>query len=213
VRRAGLILLAMSLVLVGLGAGSLTAATRAPGCPKVKTPKPRTETRKKPKTPLDPHKKWTATVKTSCGSFTIRLSVKASPHLAASFVSLSRTRFYADTIFHRVIPGFVIQGGDPTATGSGGPGYSTVDKPPHSLRYTRGIVAMAKTQTEPAGTAGSQFFVVSGDASFLPPDYALLGTVVKGMDVVKKIGKLGENTEEGKPTRIVVVRGIKISSS
>jgi len=213
VRRAGLILLVVSVVLVGLGAGKLTAATSAPGCPKVKTPKPRTETRNKPKKKLDAHKTWTATVKTSCGSFTIRLSVKVSPHLAASFVSLSRTKFYDDTIFHRVVPGFVIQGGDPTQSGSGGPGYSTVDRPPASLKYARGVVAMAKTQTEPAGTSGSQFFVVTGDASFLTPDYALLGKVVKGMDVVQKIGKLGRQTEEGTPTRIVVVRSISIKRS
>ena len=212
-RRAGLSLLVLSVALAGLGAGSLSAATHAAGCPKVRTPKPRTETRKKPKKQLDSRKKWTATVKTSCGSFTIRLSVKASPHLAASFVSLSRTRYFDDTIFHRVIPGFVIQGGDPTATGTGGPGYSTVDRPPRTLKYTRGTVAMAKTPSEPAGTAGSQFFVVAGDASFLPPDYAFLGTVVKGMDVVTKIGKLGERTQEGKPTRIVVVRSISIKSS
>ena len=212
-RRLGLIVVAVSIALIGLGAGSLTAATKAPGCPKVKTPKPRSETRKQPKKKLDTHKTWTATVKTSCGSFTIRLNVKVSPHLTSSFVSLSRTRFYDDTIFHRVVPGFVIQGGDPTQTGSGGPGYSTVDRPPASLKYARGVVAMAKTQTEPAGTAGSQFFVVTGDASFLTPDYALLGKVVKGMDVVKTIGKLGEQTEQGTPTRIVVVRSIKISSS
>jgi peptidyl-prolyl cis-trans isomerase B (cyclophilin B) len=213
VRRAGLILLALAVALAGLGAGSPSAATHAAGCPKAKTPKPRTETRKKPKKQLDPHKKWTATLKTSCGSFTIRLSVKASPHLAASFVSLSRTRYFDDTIFHRVIPGFVVQGGDPTATGTGGPGYSTVDRPPRTLKYTRGTVAMAKTQTEPSGTAGSQFFVVTGDASFLPPDYAFLGTVVRGMDVVEKIGKLGQHTEQGTPTRIVVVRSISIKSS
>jgi peptidyl-prolyl cis-trans isomerase B (cyclophilin B) len=212
-RRAALISLVLAIVLAGLGASSLTAATHAPGCPKVKTPKPRTETRKKPKKTLDPKKTWTATVNTSCGSFTIRLSVKASPHLTASFASLSKTKFYDATIFHRVVPGFVIQGGDPTATGTGGPGYSTVDKPPSTLKYKRGIVAMAKTPTEPAGTAGSQFFVVTGDASFLTPDYALLGKVVKGMDVVQKIGKLGHQTEEGTPTRIVVVRSISIKSS
>jgi peptidyl-prolyl cis-trans isomerase B (cyclophilin B) len=212
VRRAGLILLAVS-VLVGLGTGSPAAATGASGCPKVKTPKPRSETRKKPNRKLDSHKTWTATVKTSCGSFTIRLNVKVSPHLAASFVSLSRTKFYDDTIFHRVVPGFVIQGGDPTQTGTGGPGYSTVDRPPSTLTYARGVVAMAKTQTEPAGTAGSQFFVVTGDASFLTPDYALLGKVSRGMDVVQKIGKLGQQTQQGTPTRIVVVRSIKISSS
>jgi peptidyl-prolyl cis-trans isomerase B (cyclophilin B) len=213
VRRAGLILLAASVLLAGLGTSSPTAATRAAGCPKVKTPKPRSEQRKKPKKSLDRHMTWTATVTTSCGSFTIRLAVKVSPHVTASFASLSRTKFFDDTIFHRVVPGFVIQGGDPTATGTGGPGYSTVDTPPRTLKYTPGTVAMAKTSTEPAGTAGSQFFVVTGDASFLPPDYALLGKVVKGMDVVKKIGKLGQRTEQGTPTRIVVVRSIKISSS
>jgi peptidyl-prolyl cis-trans isomerase B (cyclophilin B) len=213
VRRAGLILLAVCVMVVGLGTGSPTAATQAPGCPKVKTPKPRNETRKKPKKKLDRAKTWTATVKTSCGSFTIQLNVKVSPHLTASFASLSRTKFYDDTIFHRVVPGFVIQGGDPTQSGGGGPGYSTVDRPPTSLKYARGVVAMAKTPTEPAGTAGSQFFVVTGNASFLTPDYALLGKVVKGMDVVQKIGKLGQRTEQGTPTRIVVVRSIKISSS
>jgi cyclophilin family peptidyl-prolyl cis-trans isomerase len=213
VRRIALLSVVLATVLAGWGAGSLTAATHASGCPKVKAPKPRTETRKKPKKKLDASKTWTATVKTSCGSFTIRLSVKASPHLAASFVSLSRTKFYDDTIFHRIIPGFVIQGGDPTATGTGGPGYSTVDRPPRALKYTSGVVAMAKTQTEPSGAAGSQFFVVTGDASFLPPDYALLGKVVKGMDVVKKIGKLGQNSEQGTPTQVVVVRSISINRS
>src|SRR5205823_9745078 len=121
---------------------------------------------------------------------------------------------FDNTIFHRVVPGFVIQGGDPTATGTGGPGYSTVDKPPKSAKYTPGTVAMAKTQTEPAGASGSQFFVVTGDASFLTPDYALLGRVVKGMAVVTRIGKLGNASDpNGTPTRVVVVRRISISSS
>ena len=209
--RAAAVATALAVLLIGLAGGSTSAATR--GCPKVKAPKPRSESRKPPHGKLDWHKTWTATVATSCGSFSIRLDVKDSPRTSASFVSLARSHFSDNTIFHRVVPGFVIQGGDPTQSGSGGPGYSTVDKPPRSLKYTRGTVAMAKTQTESAGTAGSQFFVVTGDASFLPPDYALLGTVVKGMEVVKKIGKLGENTQEGKPTRIVVVRSISIKST
>lgn len=207
------VLLAVATLLAGVSVAGTSAAGQASGCPKVKAPKPRSETRKKPKQTLDPHKLWTATVKTSCGSFTIRLNVKVSPRLTASFVSLARSRFYDDTIFHRIVPGFVIQGGDPTATGSGGPGYSTVDRPPRTLKYTPGTVAMAKTPADPRGTAGSQFFVVTGNASFLSPDYALLGKVVKGMDVVRKIGKLGQQTEQGTPTRIVVVRSITISSS
>jgi cyclophilin family peptidyl-prolyl cis-trans isomerase len=108
-------------------------------------------------------------------------------------VSLVRRHFFVGTIFHRIIPGFVIQGGDPTGTGTDGPGYETVDKPPASTKYTEGVVAMAKTQTEAAGTAGSQFFIVVGpDAASLTPDYALLGKVTKGLDVAKRIGNFGD---------------------
>ena len=210
--RIAVVLVALAALVAALGGGSTTAATGT-GCPKVKTPKPRSESRRPPKKLLDAHRTWTATLATSCGSFTIRLDVKDSPHTSASFVSLARSHFFDDTIFHRVVPGFVIQGGDPTATGTGGPGYSTVDKPPRTTKYTLGTVAMAKTGTEPAGTSGSQFFVVTGDASFLTPDYALLGRVVKGMAVVARIGKLGRQTEAGTPTRIVVIRSVTISSS
>jgi cyclophilin family peptidyl-prolyl cis-trans isomerase len=153
-------------------------------------------------------------VRTSCGSFTILLSVKVSPKTTASFVSLARSRFFDNTIFHRVVPGFVIQGGDPTATGRGGPGYSVVDTPPRTTKYRLGSVAMAKTPTEAPGTSGSQFFVVTGDASFLTPDYAVLGRVVSGLPVALKIGKYGDvNDPAGKPTRVVVVKHIAISSS
>ena len=211
-RQAALIVVALAAVLGGLGAGSLTAATAATGCPKVPKPKSHSRDRKPPKKPLDASKTWTATFVTSCGSFTIKLSVKVSPHTTTSFVSLARSKYFDDTFFHRIIPGFVIQGGDPTGTGTGGPGYSTVDTPPSKTKYVRGVVAMAKTSSEPAGTAGSQFFVVTGDASFLPPDYAVLGTVTKGMPVVAKIGKLGRRSEQGTPTQIVVIRQITISS-
>jgi cyclophilin family peptidyl-prolyl cis-trans isomerase len=204
---------ALAVLTAGVSVGTIAAATHAAGCPKVKRPKPRSETRKPPKKRLDARRTWTATVKTSCGSFTIRLDVKDSPHLAASFVSLARSHYYDNTIFHRVVPGFVIQGGDPTATGTGGPGYSTTDKPPKSTKYKVGTVAMAAAQNDPPGKAGSQFFVVTGDASFLMPVYALLGKVTKGMAVVQKIGKLGQRTEAGTPTRIVVIRSVAISSS
>jgi cyclophilin family peptidyl-prolyl cis-trans isomerase len=97
-----------------------------------------------------------AVVKTSEGSFTIRLQPAVSPNAVESFEKLARKGFFDGTIFHRIVPGFVIQGGDPTGTGSGGPGYTTVDPPPANTRYTKGTVAMAKTQAEPPGTAGSQ---------------------------------------------------------
>ena len=212
-RRLALVVALLAVLGTGISVGTTTAATHAAGCPKVKKPKPRSETRKRPKTKLDAHKTWTATLKTSCGSFTIRLDVKHSPHTTASFVSLARSHYFDNTIFHRVVPGFVIQGGDPTATGTGGPGYSTVDKPPASTKYSVGTVAMAAAPSDPPGTAGSQFFVVTGDASFLNPVYTLLGKVTKGMPVVQKIGKLGQRTEQGTPTRIVVIRSVTISSS
>jgi cyclophilin family peptidyl-prolyl cis-trans isomerase len=211
--RRAVVLVALVALLAGLSAGTLTAATgaAAKGCPKVPTPKPTTKHRSKPKQRLDPKKHWTATFETSCGSFTVSLAVKTSPNTTASFASLARTRFYDNTIFHRIVPGFVIQGGDPTQTSTGGPGYSVVDKPPKTLKYTPGTVAMAKSQMEEAGTSGSQYFVVTGDASFLPPDYALLGHVTKGMSIVTKIGKLGDSSEA--PTLVVVVRHIAITGT
>jgi len=139
--------------------------------------------------------------------------VKTSPKTTASFASLARTRFYDNTIFHRIVPGFVIQGGDPGQDGTGGPGYKVVDTPPRTTKYALGSVAMAKTQTEARGTSGSQFFVVTGDASFLTPDYAVLGRVISGLKVALTIGKYGDaNDPAGTPTRIVVVKHIAISS-
>ena len=140
------------------------------------------------------------TLDTSCGPFTIRLDQKTAPNTAASFASLTRKGFYDGTVFHRIVPGFVIQGGDPTGTGTGGPGYSVVDEPPGDAAYTRGVVAMAKTGDEPPGTAGSQFYVVTGQDAGLPPEYALLGKVVKGMDVAMKIDSLGDPQSGGAGT-------------
>jgi cyclophilin family peptidyl-prolyl cis-trans isomerase len=150
-----------------------------------------------------------AVVKTSEGTFAIRLDAKDSPHTVASFEKLARKGFFDGTIFHRIVPGFVIQGGDPSGSGSGGPGYTTTDPPPADARYTKGVVAMAKTSQQPAGTAGSQFFVVTGADAGLPPEYALLGKVVSGMDVVEKIGELGDPQTE-RPTKRVVVESISI---
>jgi cyclophilin family peptidyl-prolyl cis-trans isomerase len=110
------------------------------------------------------------------------------------------------------VPGFVTQGGDPTGTGAGGPGYTTVDTPARSTTYTRGVVAMAKTGAEAAGTAGSQFFVVTGDDIGLPPDYAVIGEVTQGLDTVALIGTLGDpNTEL--PTRPVVIDDVAIAGA
>jgi peptidyl-prolyl cis-trans isomerase B (cyclophilin B) len=196
--------------------GSDTAATVSAGpegCKQVSQPpqKPNGGA-KKPSAPLDPGKRYLATIETNCGSFTITLDQKKAPQTAASFVALARSGFYEETVFHRIVPGFVIQGGDPTGTGTGGPGYKTVDKPPRSTRYTRGSVAMAKGGDEAPGTAGSQFFVVTGQDAGLPPDYALLGEVTKGLDVAERIGMLGDPATE-QPTAVVAIASVKVASS
>jgi cyclophilin family peptidyl-prolyl cis-trans isomerase len=188
-----------------------TQAEKAPaGCTSVKAPEPKPDgSLKKPSTKLDPKKTYTATVKTNCGTFAFKLDVKQSPNATASIAFLADKKFYDGTIFHRIVPDFVIQGGDPTQQGSGGPGYSTVDKPPSNASYKKGVVAMAKTGDEPAGTAGSQFYVVTGADAGLPPDYAVVGKVSSGLDVVERIGKLGDQSEQ--PTFTVVIQSFRVS--
>jgi peptidyl-prolyl cis-trans isomerase B (cyclophilin B) len=155
---------------------------------------------------LDRKKPHTVNVLTNFGSFDIRLDVEDSPCTTSSFAALVRQRFFDGTRFHRIVPGFVIQGGDPTATGGGGPGYTVVDTPPKNSLYTEGVVAMAKAADEPAGTAGSQFFVVTSGNAGLPAQYAILGVVAKGLKVVERIGKLGNPVTEEPTKRVVVLR-------
>jgi cyclophilin family peptidyl-prolyl cis-trans isomerase len=187
---------------------SAAAATTPGGCKQVQAPSPRQPPReKKPSRPLAGGK-WSLTFNTNCGAFTVGLDLKTAPEASASMVSLARAGFFDNTLFHRIAPGFVIQGGDPSATGGGGPGYKTVDKPPSGARYVHGVVAMAKTQTEKPGTAGSQFFVVTGADVGLPPDYAVLGKITKGLDVVDRIGRLGDQSEQ--PTEPVVIQSVNV---
>jgi cyclophilin family peptidyl-prolyl cis-trans isomerase len=206
-------MLAFALVLAGCGGdddGDKAAPKKqpaskdqpaAPRCKDVAQPEPKPDGgAKAPAKTLDANATYDVVMTTSCGDFTIRLDLTSSPKTSASFVSLAESGFFDNTIFHRIVPGFVIQGGDPTGTGTGGPGYSTRDKVPRSATYTKGVVAMAKTQTEPPGTAGSQFFVVTGGDVGLPPEYALLGRVVKGQDVVDAIGELGDPASGGTGT-------------
>jgi cyclophilin family peptidyl-prolyl cis-trans isomerase len=190
-----------------------THPASVPGCKQIaQAPAPKPDGgAKKPTQPLAASKTWTLTFRTSCGDFTVRLDLKSAPHASASMVALANAGFFKNTIFHRIVPGFVIQGGDPTGSGNGGPGYSTVDKPPASTRYTKGVVAMAKTPAEKPGTAGSQFYVVTGADAGLPPDYAVIGKVVKGIATVDRIGKLGDANEQ--PTQTVVLYDVKAHGS
>ena len=153
---------------------------------------------------LDPKKPHTVDVLTNLGSFAIRLDVEDSPCTTSSFAALVRKKYFDGTVFHRIVPNFVIQGGDPTARGTGGPGYTVVEPPPDNSLYTEGVVAMAKSGAEPPGAAGSQFFIVTAANAGLTPDYAILGVITKGLKVVERIGRLGNPVTE-KPTRRVVV--------
>ena len=185
--------------------GGSPAAADNGGCAQVEAPEPKDDGgATEPGTMLDPAKTNTVTFSTSCGAFTITLDAENARTTSASVAALARSGFYDNTTFHRIVPGFVIQGGDPTGTGSGGPGYSTVDKPASTAKYTSGVVAMAKAADEAPGTSGSQFFVVTAPDSGLPPDYAIVGKVTKGMDTVKRIEALGTASEQ--PSRPVVVR-------
>jgi cyclophilin family peptidyl-prolyl cis-trans isomerase len=193
-------------------AASANPPVGANGCQQVQAKPPKPDGgAKEPKAPLDASKRWSLDVRTSCGVFTIALDLKSAPNASASMVSLAKGGFFDNTTFHRIAPGFVIQGGDPTGSGTGGPGYSTVDKPPKNAKYTKGVVAMAKTEAEKPGTAGSQFYVVTGADAGLPPDYAIIGKVTEGLSTVERIGKLGDQSEQ--PTQPVIVYSITAASS
>ena len=151
------------------------------------------------------------TFETSHGSFTVQLDPQRAPCNGDSLVDLAERGFFDNTRFHRIVPGFIIQGGDPTATGNGGSGYTTLDAVAPNTAYTKGVVAMAKSQFEPPGTGGSQFFIVTAANAMLPPDYAVVGKVVEGMDVVEKIGKLGNRQTEA-PTERIVIKSTSVST-
>ena len=198
-------------ILISRGGGSSddsTAASGAAGCEKVEAPGPKQVSLKAPKQTLKKGEEATAVVRTSCGSFEIALDTQRAPKTANSFAYLAEEGFYDGLTFHRIVPEFVIQGGDPEGTGSGGPGYTVVEKPPANLAYTKGTVAMAKSSAEPPGSSGSQFYVVTGADAGLPPEYALVGKVSEGMDVVERIGKLGTPAE--KPKQTVLIESVTI---
>ncbi|HET9197497.1 MAG TPA: peptidylprolyl isomerase [Solirubrobacterales bacterium] len=195
-------------VLIGQGGGSNddtsgSSQASAEGCAEVEAPAPKTTSFKAPEQVLKQGEEATVVVKTSCGTFEIALDTERAPKTANSFAFLAEEGFYDDLTFHRVAPGFVIQGGDPEGTGTGGPGYSVDEKPPANLAYTKGLVAMAKSSAEPPGRSGSQFYVVTAPDAGLPPEYALVGEVSEGYDVVEKIDALG--TEEEKPSQTVLI--------
>src|SRR4051794_1634985 len=216
--------LAVALAIAGCGGGSSssnsTSSTKAASkpssdCKRVPQPKPKHVKLKRP--PLNAVKRGenlTAGVSTSCGPFQIALDTKNFPKTVSSFVYLAKRGFYDGLDFQRVVPGFVVQGGDPLGSGLGGPGYTVAEAPPPDTSYRRGVVAMAKTSVQPPGASGSQFFVVTAPADAgLPADYAILGKVTSGMDSVEQIAQLANpklGPTGGKPLQPVVIDKITV---
>lgn len=226
-RRTALPLLLLALVAsAGCGEGEeatrsaeATPARTANGCEAVAAPTARTAEALLPPTERLPrHRTYVATVRTNCGDFDITLDVDRAPLTTSSFAHLVRQDFYDGLAFHRVSRSFVIQGGDPRGDGMGGPGYTVREPPPRSLRYDRGVVAMAKSATEPPGTSGSQFFVVT-EGSELGPEYALLGRVTRGMEAVDRIAAVQllprkvTEPEASRPADPMVISDVTIAES
>ena len=216
--------LATAIVVAGCGGGgsssSSTGSTSSSGksstgCKQVAKPKPKhVKLKRPPLNAVKPGQKLTADVATSCGSFQIALDTTGSPKTVSSFDYLAKKGVYNGLDFHRVVRGFIVQGGDPLGTGLGGPGYTVVEPPPKNTTYRRGVVAMAKTAVQPPGTSGSQFFVVTAPADAgLPPVYAVLGKVVSGMDAVERIAHLADpalGPQGGEPRQTVVIDKITV---
>ena len=158
---------------------------------------------------IDPEKAYTAEMVTSHGSLTISLDPVAAPKTVNNFVFLARYHYFDGLGFHRVVPGFVLQGGCPEGSGRGGPGYRFEDELPKAGRYELGSLAMANAGPN---TNGSQFFIISGPSGVrLPPQYSLFGKVVKGMETVEKIDSLGRG--DGPPSEKVTIESVTVTEA
>jgi cyclophilin family peptidyl-prolyl cis-trans isomerase len=194
--------------------GTTTTAAGSAECEAAEKPPAKQVDLARPERVLERGEKATATVETTCGRFVIELDTEVAPKTANSFAYLAEQGVYDDTWFHRIVTDAFIQGGDPQGNGTGGPGYTVTEPPPPDAAYLQGFVAMAKTQVEPPGASGSQFFVVAQADAGLPPDYALFGQVIEGMDVVKRIAALGDpaSGQAGTPTQVVLIKSVKIET-
>jgi len=157
-------------------------------------------------------KTYVAEIQTSKGLVVVNLDVKGATRTVNNFVVLSRYHYFDGIAFHRIVPGFVIQGGDPLQTGSGNPGYKFEDELPKAGQYKVGSLAMANSGPN---TNGSQFFIVTGDAgASLPPQYSLFGQVTQGLDVVKAIDEVGiAGTQDGRPSEVVAIKSVTIKET
>jgi len=161
---------------------------------------------------LDPDITYEAIVTTNKGEFTITLDPQSAPVAANNFAWLAGHRYFDDTECHRIIPDFVVQCGDPTATGTGGPGYTIVDEPPQPGAYEIGSVAMAKTAAP--DSAGSQFFIITGaNGAALPPEYALFGQVTSGFDTTVEAMAAAGTPGAGTPSEPIVIESVRITAT
>ena len=159
---------------------------------------------------IDPAKRYTATLDTSLGEIVIALDAVKAPKTVNNFVYLALHHFYDGVIFHRIINGFMCQGGDPTGTGRGSPGYRFADELPKAGDYQVGSVAMANAGPD---TNGSQFFMISGkDGVRLPPQYSLFGQIVKGLDVLDEMQRVKTGSGD-RPADDIVINSVAITES
>jgi peptidyl-prolyl cis-trans isomerase B (cyclophilin B) len=156
---------------------------------------------------IDPKKKYSATMETTEGTIKLDLDPTVAPQHVNSFVFLAREGYYDGVIFHRVIPGFMIQGGDPTGTGSGGPGYQLKSEF-NNVKHTRGVLSMARTNDP--NSAGSQFFIMHDNAPFLDNQYTAFGKVTSGIEVVDKIVKAPRDKND-RPNKPAVITKVTIT--
>lgn len=183
-------------------------AVRSGGCRKVQASHPRVEHLNQPPQTVSRRAHLAAVVKTNCGQFRIKLDARRFPVVVNSFAYLARSGFYDGLQFNRVVPHFVIEGGDPLGHGTVGPGYRVIDPPPAHFLYRVGTVAMGKSSSEARGQAGSNFFVVTGGGGSIAPEYAVLGRVRAGMATVRRISSLGTARET--PRQVVRIDWIAI---
>jgi peptidyl-prolyl cis-trans isomerase B (cyclophilin B) len=207
-----LLLAALALVACGEKDEESPAADLPVGCEPVEAPAPKTEqVRRPPREPQLRGEDVTALIETSCGPVEIALETKRFPKTTSSFAHLVEAGFYKGTQFS-YIDGSVVQGGDPIGDRTGGPGYSIDEPVPFATEYTRGTVAMAKTEVEPVGRSASQFFVVFAADAGLRPQFAVLGEVTHGIEVIDRIAELREpGSETGAPRAPVVIGRVTLT--
>jgi cyclophilin family peptidyl-prolyl cis-trans isomerase len=209
-----IVLLSVTLFALGCAGTSTTSKTTTPASVNTVTPRVTSWTAP-PAMQIDVSKKYFATVTTSLGAFKIELFASETPITVNNFVFLANQNYYNGVIFHRILKTFMVQTGDPTGTGAGGPGYQFKDELPPKHQYSPGIVAMANSGPN---TNGSQFFICSGADSINLnniPNYSQFGTVVSGMDIVQKIASVpvvSNGREVSKPVDPPVIVSIIISN-